>query len=992
MVAGGGFWGDNEERAAQHQAGGGGDLGVEAVVENRLGAGEAGGLDTRIEAGRQVDEEDDGKADQAEHEDDSSQAPPPLVAQRDQGQKGGEQRDRNQQERVCLAGGPHVHGRRACRRQPGVAQLVDLDRAVIDELGGNQTGGGAEDGEANRPLRGEHGAGTGRGASRPGGGTQQPPFEQGQAAEEEGTGWAQAAAETTRPGLRCTSGLGKPRPGALKLAVDRAVELRACRPYATPNRCYHRASLRLLFRSSFRRAREGLFHAPIPVVLTGRPRLLRFLSSPLQDSAYLKTMPRNFPLEKTRNIGIMAHIDAGKTTTTERILYYTGRTHKMGEVHEGAAVMDWMEQEQERGITITSAATACEWNDHRINIIDTPGHVDFTVEVERSLRVLDGAIAVFDAVAGVEPQSETVWRQADKYKVPRFAYINKMDRTGADFFNAVETMKDRLGANPLPIQLPIGSEGDFVGVVDLIEMVALVWKDELGTEFETVEIPADLVDQAQEYRTQLIEACAEYDDELMEAYLAEEEIPHERIASSLHRACLDTKVTPVLCGSSFKNKGVQPLLDAIVELLPSPLEVPPVTGLVPAGKGESEPTEAQRPADDNGPFAALAFKIMTDPYVGKLTYFRVYSGKLEAGGRVLNVKTGRTERIGRLLMMHANSREEIEEVYSGDICAGVGLKETGTGDTLAAPDAPIALESIEFPETVIAVAIEPKTKADQEKMGTALQRLGEEDPTFRIESDEETGQTLIHGMGELHLEVIVDRMLREFKVDANVGKPQVAYRETIRKEVKKVEARFVRQTGGRGQFGHVVINAEPAPGEGFEFVNKIKGGTIPGEYIGPAEQGMKEALENGVKAGYPMVDVKVELVDGSFHDVDSSEMAFKIAGSMAIQEAARKADPVLLEPVMAVEVVTPEDFLGDVIGDLSRRRGKVQGQEQRGNALAVQAFVPLGEMFGYATDLRSSTQGRATYTMQFERYEEVPSNIAEEIVEHRAGEPVGATS
>ena len=703
-------------------------------------------------------------------------------------------------------------------------------------------------------------------------------------------------------------------------------------------------------------------------------------------------MPRNFPLEKTRNIGIMAHIDAGKTTTTERILYYTGRTHKIGEVHEGAAVMDWMEQEQERGITITSAATACEWNGHRINIIDTPGHVDFTVEVERSLRVLDGAIAVFDAVAGVEPQSETVWRQADKYKVPRFAYINKMDRTGADFFNAVETMKDRLGANPLPIQLPIGSEGDFVGVVDLIEMVALVWKDELGTEFETVEIPADLVDQAQEYRTQLIEACAEYDDELMEAYLAEEEIPHERIAKSLHRACLDTKVTPVLCGSSFKNKGVQPLLDAVVELLPSPLEVPPVTGLIPAGKGEDEPTEGERPADDSGPFAALAFKIMTDPYVGKLTYFRVYSGKLEAGGRVLNVKTGRTERIGRLLMMHANSREEIEEVYSGDICAGVGLKETGTGDTLAAPDAPIALESIEFPETVIAVAIEPKTKADQEKMGTALQRLGEEDPTFRIESDEETGQTLIHGMGELHLEVIVDRMLREFKVDANVGKPQVAYRETIRKEVKKVEARFVRQTGGLGQFGHVVINAEPAPGEGFEFVNKIKGGTIPGEYIGPAEQGMKEALENGVKAGYPMVDVKVELVDGSFHDVDSSEMAFKIAGSMAIQEAARKADPVLLEPVMAVEVVTPEDFLGDVIGDLSRRRGKVQGQEQRGNALAVQAFVPLGEMFGYATDLRSSTQGRATYTMQFERYEEVPSNIAEEIVEHRAGEPVGATS
>ncbi len=703
-------------------------------------------------------------------------------------------------------------------------------------------------------------------------------------------------------------------------------------------------------------------------------------------------MPRSFPLEKTRNIGIMAHIDAGKTTTTERILYYTGRTHKMGEVHEGAAVMDWMEQEQERGITITSAATACEWKGHRINILDTPGHVDFTVEVERSLRVLDGAIAVFDAVAGVEPQSETVWRQADKYQVPRFAYINKMDRTGADFFKAVETMRDRLGANPLPIQLPIGGEGDFVGVIDLVEMKALVWKDELGTEFETGEIPASMLEQAERYRTELIEACADYDDELMEAYLAEEEIPHARIASSLHRACLDTKVTPVLCGSSFKNKGVQPLLDAIVELLPSPLEVPPVSGLEPAPKGSDEPQPAERPADDDAPFAALAFKVMTDPYVGKLTYFRVYSGKLAAGGRVLNVTTGKTERIGRLLMMHANSREEIEECYAGDICAGVGLKQTGTGDTLAAPDAPIALENIEFPEPVIAVAIEPKTKADQEKLGTALQRLAEEDPTFQVESDEETGQTLIHGMGELHLEVIVDRMLREFKVDANVGRPQVAYRETIRKRVEKVQGRFVRQTGGRGQFGHVVINVEPAPGEGFEFLNKIKGGVIPGEFIGPAEHGIKEALENGVKAGYPMVDVRVELIDGSYHDVDSSEMAFKIAGSMAIQEGARRANPVLLEPVMSVEVVTPEDFLGDVIGDLSRRRGKVQGQEQRGNALAVQAFVPLGEMFGYATDLRSSTQGRATYTMQFERYEEVPANIAEEIVEHRAGEPVGAAS
>jgi elongation factor G len=703
-------------------------------------------------------------------------------------------------------------------------------------------------------------------------------------------------------------------------------------------------------------------------------------------------MARSFPLEKTRNIGIMAHIDAGKTTTTERILYYTGRTHKMGEVHEGAAVMDWMEQEQERGITITSAATACEWKDHRINIIDTPGHVDFTVEVERSLRVLDGAIAVFDAVAGVEPQSETVWRQADKYGVPRFAYINKMDRTGADFFYSVQTMKDRLGANAVPMQLPIGSEENFQGVVDLVKMVGLIWTDELGAAYDEVEIPAELQDQAEEYRTALIEACADYDEELMEAFLGEEEIAPAKLTAAIHKATVDTKVTPVLCGTSFKNKGVQPLLDAIVELLPSPLEVPPVTGVVPAGKGQPEATEAERQASDSEPFAALAFKVMSDPYVGKLTYFRVYSGKLEKGGRVLNVKTGRTERIGRLLMMHANSREEIDETYAGDICAGVGLKETGTGDTLAAPDAPIALESIEFPETVIAVAIEPKTKADQEKMGNALARLGEEDPTFRIESDEETGQTLIHGMGELHLEVIVDRMLREFKVEANVGKPQVAYRETIRKRVEKVEARFVRQTGGRGQFGHVVINLEPAPGEGFEFENKIKGGVIPNEFIGPAEQGMREALENGVKAGYPMVDVKVELFDGSYHDVDSSEMAFKIAGSMAVQEAARKANPVLLEPVMSVEVVTPEDFLGDVIGDLSRRRGKVQGQEQRGNALAVQAFVPLGEMFGYATDLRSSTQGRATYTMQFERYEEVPGNIAEEIVEHRSGEPVGASS
>jgi elongation factor G len=702
-------------------------------------------------------------------------------------------------------------------------------------------------------------------------------------------------------------------------------------------------------------------------------------------------MPRNFPLEKTRNIGIMAHIDAGKTTTTERILYYTGRTHKMGEVHEGAAVMDWMEQEQERGITITSAATACEWKGHRINIIDTPGHVDFTAEVERSLRVLDGAIAVFDAVAGVEPQSETVWRQADKYRVPRIAFINKMDRIGADFASSVETMRDRLGANPLPIQLPIGAEDQFVGVIDLIEDKALVWKDELGTEFEYEEIPENLVDAAHDARTHLIEACADYDDELLEAYLNEEEIPHERIAKSLHRATLDLKVTPVLCGSAFKNKGVQPLLDEIVELLPSPLEVPAVQGYETSAKGTGEHgDEVERHADDSEPFAALAFKVMADPYVGKLTYFRVYSGKVSAGSRVLNATNGRTERIGRLLMMHANHREEIEESYAGDIVAGVGLKQTATGDTLSAPDAPVLLETIDFAEPVIAVAIEPKTKADQEKLSSSLARLAEEDPTFRIESDEETGQTLIHGMGELHLEVIVDRLLREFNVDANVGRPQVAYRETVRDRVEKIVGRFVRQTGGRGQFGHVVINLEPAPEEGFDFVNRIKGGVIPTEFVPAVEQGIEEALVSGVKAGYPMVDVRVELTDGSYHEVDSSEMAFKIAGSMAVQEAARRAKPVLLEPVMAVEVVTPEEFLGDVIGDLSRRRGKVQGQERRGNALAVQAFVPLGEMFGYATDLRSSTQGRATYTMQFERYEEVPTNIAEQITEAKTGEPVGA--
>jgi elongation factor G len=701
-------------------------------------------------------------------------------------------------------------------------------------------------------------------------------------------------------------------------------------------------------------------------------------------------MPRKTELSKLRNIGIMAHIDAGKTTTTERILYYTGRTHKMGEVHEGAAVMDWMEQEQERGITITSAATACEWEGHRINIIDTPGHVDFTVEVERSLRVLDGAIALFDSVAGVEPQSETVWRQADKYRVPRIAYINKMDRTGADFAAAVETMRTRLGAHPLPIQLPIGEEAAFTGVVDLVTNRALVWRDELGTEWEEQEIPAELAELAHEERTHLIEACADYDDELLEAYLAEEDISPDRIKKALRQATLDIKVTPVMCGSSFKNKGVQPLLDAVIDYLPSPLDVPPVVGVEPTKDGEG--VQAERPADDKAPFAALAFKVMADPYVGKLTYFRVYSGMLEAGAKILNASTGRTERIGRILEMHANHREERDEIQAGDIVAGVGLKQTSTGDTLCDPSAPIKLETIEFPEPVISVSIEPKTKADQERLGTSLARLAEEDPTFQVRTDEETGETLISGMGELHLEIIVDRLLREFKVDANVGRPQVAYRETVRQPVNKIEGRFVRQTGGRGQYGHAVIDLEPAPGEGFDFVNKIKGGSIPSEFIPAVEQGIEEALETGVKAGYPMVDVRVTLTDGSYHDVDSSEMAFKVAGSMAFREAARRAKPVLLEPVMAVEVVTPEEFMGDVIGDLNRRRGRIEGMEPRGNTQVIRAFVPLAQMFGYATDLRSQTQGRATYTMQFDHYAEMPSALAEEITEHRAGTPVGATA
>jgi elongation factor G len=682
-------------------------------------------------------------------------------------------------------------------------------------------------------------------------------------------------------------------------------------------------------------------------------------------------------LERVRNIGIMAHIDAGKTTTTERILYYTGRTHKMGEVHEGAAVMDWMAQEQERGITITSAATTAFWRDFRINIIDTPGHVDFTVEVERSLRVLDGAIAVFDSVAGVEPQSETVWRQADRYGVPRIAFINKMDRTGADFFGAVQSMVDRLGARPVPVQLPVGQEEHFRGVVDVVEMRAVTWGDELGTKMEIGEIPHELREQAEEYHHQLIDAVADHDDELMETYLGDEEaVTPEMLKRAVRAATLDISITPVLCGSAFKNRGVQPLLDAVIEYLPSPLDVPPVHGLDPRTRKQL----SRRPSEDE-PFSALAFKVMSDPYVGKLTYFRVYSGKVRPGDRVLNVTNGRTERVGRLLQMHANHREEREEIGAGEIVAAVGLKRTTTGDTLAVDSAPIVLERMEFPEPVISVAIEPKTKADQDKLSTALQRLADEDPTFRVRTDEETAQTLIAGMGELHLEIIVDRLTREFNVDANVGRPQVAYRETIGTRVERVEGRFVRQTGGRGQYGHVVVAAEPAePGEGYEFIDRVVGGRIPREFIPAVDLGIQEAMESGILAGYPVVDVRVELLDGSYHDVDSSEMAFKIAGSMAFKNVMERAKPKLLEPVMAVEVVTPEEYLGDVMGDLSARRGRVEGLEPRGNAQAVRARAPLATMFGYATDLRSTTQGRATFTMQFDRYEEAPGTIAAEIV------------
>lgn len=690
-------------------------------------------------------------------------------------------------------------------------------------------------------------------------------------------------------------------------------------------------------------------------------------------------MARQISIERTRNIGIMAHIDAGKTTTTERILFYTGRVHKIGETHEGSATMDWMVQEKERGITITSAATTCFWRDHRINIIDTPGHVDFTVEVERSLRVLDGAVAVFCAVSGVEPQSETVWRQADKYHVPRVAYVNKMDRVGANFLNVVEMMRERLGANPVPIQLPIGAEDDFRGMVDLITNKAVIYTDDLGTRSDVTEIPAEMVDEVAAAREKMIEAIVEHDEALMEKYFEGEELGPDELRKALRKAVLASEIVPVLCGSSFKNKGVQLLLDAIVDYLPSPADLPPVRGTHP-DTGE----ELERELNDEAPFSALAFKIAADPFVGKLAFFRVYSGTLKAGSYVYNSSTGQKERIGRILFMHANHREERDMVHSGDIAAAVGLKATSTGDTLCDENKPILLEKLEFPEPVIDQAIEPKTKADQDKLGLALQRLAEEDPTFQVRTDEETGQTIIRGMGELHLEVIVDRLLREFKVEANVGKPQVAYRETIRESVKQ-EGKFIRQTGGRGQYGHVWLEVEPnEPGAGFEFINKIVGGVVPKEYIPAVEAGVKEAMESGVLAGYPMVDVKVTLFDGSYHEVDSSEMAFKIAASMGFKEAARKAKPVLLEPIMKVEVVTPEDFMGDVVGDLNSRRGRIEGMERRANAQVVRALVPLAEMFGYATDLRSATQGRAVYTMHFSHYEEVPANIAQELVSSQA--------
>ncbi len=689
---------------------------------------------------------------------------------------------------------------------------------------------------------------------------------------------------------------------------------------------------------------------------------------------------RQFSLDNTRNIGIMAHIDAGKTTTTERILYYTGKTHKIGEVHEGAAVMDWMAQERERGITITSAATTVSWRDTQINIIDTPGHVDFTMEVERSLRVLDGAIALFCSVGGVESQSETVWRQADKYGIPRIAFVNKMDRIGADFFRGLEMMVDRLGANPVALQVPIGRESDFRGIIDLIEMNAIIYLDELGTDWEITDIPEDHKELADEYRLKLIESIADHDDHLLEAYLEGGEITVEHMREVIRQATLDISITPVMCGSAFKNKGVQPLMDAIVDFLPSPLDVPPVIGVKPGGE------EVTRQTADDAPFSALAFKVAVDPYVGKLTYFRVYSGTLKAGSYVSNSSKDKRERISRILQMHANHREDRDEIYAGELAAAVGLKNTGTGDTLCDQAQPVILESMEFPEPVIMVAIEPKTKADEEKLGNSLQRLAEEDPTFRVHTDEETGQTIIQGMGELHLEIIVDRLTREFGVDANVGKPQVAYRETITQTVNKAEGKFVRQTGGRGQYGHVVIEMSPnEPGAGYEFESRIMGGVVPRDYIPSVDDGIQEAMNTGVIAGYPMVDIKVALIDGSYHDVDSSDMAFKIAGSMAFKNAANKAKPALLEPMMAVEVVTPSDFMGDVMGDLNSRRGHIDGMEPRGNAQVINATVPLSTMFGYATDLRSTTQGRATYTMQFKHYAQVPASIAAEIVAKARG-------
>ena len=687
-------------------------------------------------------------------------------------------------------------------------------------------------------------------------------------------------------------------------------------------------------------------------------------------------MARKTPLARVRNIGIMAHIDAGKTTATERILFYTGVTHKIGEVHDGAATMDWMAQEQERGITITSAATTCDWNDHHINIIDTPGHVDFTIEVERSLRVLDSAVGVFCAVGGVEPQSETVWRQADKYHVPRLAFVNKMDRTGAEFFRVVGEISERLGHNAVPINLPIGAEENFKGVIDLVTMKAVVWHDEaMGAQYDIEEIPADMVDQAAEYREKLLDAVSMVDEGLMEKYLSGDDISEDELKAAIRKAVLDIEIIPVLCGTAFKNKGIQTLLDAVVDYMPSPTDVPAIKG----HKVDSE-VEDTRPSSDEAPFSALAFKVMTDPFVGTLTFFRVYSGVLEAGSYIINSTKGKKERIGRILQMHANDRHELKEVRAGDIAAAVGLKSTTTGDTLCIESSPIVLERMEFPEPVISVAIEPKTKADQEKMGIALGKLAAEDPSFRVRTDEETGQTIISGMGELHLEILVDRMKREFAVDANVGKPQVAYRETIRNTVK-AEGKFVRQSGGRGQYGHVWLEISPQePGVGFEFEDKIVGGAVPREYIGAVGKGIEEAMQNGVIAGYPMVDIKATLYDGSYHDVDSSEMAFKIAGSMGFKAGAKTAKPVLLEPIMKVEVVTPEDYMGDIVGDLNRRRGRIHGMTDRSGAKILDAEVPLSEMFGYSTTLRSMSQGRANYTMQFEHYEEVPTNITKEII------------